>query len=629
MDIYTSSKNSLIEYFYGTPFRALERDTESEPEEQALTIANRLNRVFNENFPVFYKCLGNLHHKLAYHACLHLAKQDKTQRDALQFIDENATKLIRNTIQAEWMPSMFSLSFHRKTIRVGSDVAEEKRTLSSPNYMSLERSLWRYKITPLESAHMLRMVAQITDVITPVLVEQLVNYFANHPFTTKKEKICIGLIEKQITAIFEKEFEFSHSFSHITLQIQIIYDRITTQTSVFHAIFFKKGKTVLLSKKMDFHNPSFDTTLFETLSFSDFSQMMRRTKELLNQCKPKSLKPHHSKIRGFKRMCKNAPKSVFIEKANENDLIREYLLSIPEAQRESTALVLGKAYSLDRMYQDTHNTFYHAQNLKRFLLAILMKELEKALHPQKDFSLFKPLRMEAMLASPEEKANLVRLIQSPEFGTKGEMDDHTHRTHLLSVSAKLFHPGDSDWGSMSYYLTQKGSVLDEEHGEWKAFKNTLRMILQAARIKPTIYGKVIAAFHTLFHSLPETGCHIVYVIAIENKKIEQKPEDFFYVSHPRGKKCICHGESNHLDVLKKLQKAEDKSTLEKVKCLQVLEKNKQIKAQVPTVRLFTDKLPEADIHMISPLPENTMKQYKILIGNLVHALFESDPIEHE
>jgi hypothetical protein len=266
--------------------------------------------------------------------------------------------------------------------------------------------------------------------------------------------------------------------------------------------------------------------------------------------------------------------------------------------QKEVKVILGRAFEIKNLYQETHDIFIHAQATKWFAISCLIRELVKVFNPQDSIKYFHFLRA----PTPEQKGGLSiheykELLSAA--SNSSQVHDHSELgDHLLSADGYLLNSTNGE--SALNFLSKNYSILSRDP---KMFSNIIRSIFKdfvSLKIPKDRLNILVERMNTLINGLGDKRCGNLFVICVP-KAITP---DVQYRSHPFGKPCDCHDTIPDLEILKDLQNFQlNKSTL----C-----RNTQA-GQPPQFRLKVSALtPENGVlsFLLTPIPRDEKKSLK-------------------
>ncbi len=199
-------------------------------------------------------------------------------------------------------------------------------------------------------------------------------------------------------------------------------------------------------------------------------------------------------------------------------------------------IMIAQALEIQKIYQETHHVFIHAQDSGWLLFPDLVKELTKIHHPEQDLHQFKFLRM----------PDLHRSWDITHYCKNHFVHDHdtATRTDLISADGHFFH---NTYGESSLYFLSCNRSM--ETSSLLTFQNVIQHFYPKIPLEDTEnYARKMMQETTT--TAAKTGN--LFVICIP----KEKSASIQYRAHSYGVPCTCHPDSESLHILESLQKQE-------------------------------------------------------------------------
>lgn len=325
-------------------------------------------------------------------------------------------------------------------------------------------------------------------------------------------------------------------------------------------------------------------------------------------------------------------------------------------------VMLGRALEIKMIFSETHDVFTSSQSTDYLFLSIFLKELIRRQKPHKNIQGMKYFRDMCIFEKKEGLENKIektrflflrkaanwfanirtgkttdhkvrKLTQRPEtlkdfikkhplINDARQYFDHKAepRSKLLSLSGYFFDTAYTE--SSLYFLTHNYNILTRK----KKFDHTspLLKIVSDTLCKtfPTFQTEVLTIYiNQIVQALPkeEYPCGNFFVLCIP----KEKSKDIVYRAHPYGIMCSCHPNRETDAILKKAQNDE----IESIRCKS---------HSIPQWRAFIPQLENDEeegkerihIYRLSPIPKKTRDNLKMVIRNVVDALFTQLEIQN-
>ncbi len=234
----------------------------------------------------------------------------------------------------------------------------------------------------------------------------------------------------------------------------------------------------------------------------------------------------------FDRLCDSGV--INWEKESLLDKAIEPLTSIYEFDKKlEIKVMIGRALEIQKIYQETHDVFIHAQASSGIVFPSLVKEFMKIQHTDQNFHDFEFLRLPNSSTTPSITA----------YSKSFSVDDHEEQTRedLISADGYFYH---NEGGESSLYFMAKNSSI---------MSMTSTLLAKAIRyFHPSLSEESVNLFSKQVSDLTNADpSHIgnLFVFCLP----KEKSKEIQYRAHPFGKPCDCHSEEESTEVLEKLQ----------------------------------------------------------------------------
>lgn len=203
-------------------------------------------------------------------------------------------------------------------------------------------------------------------------------------------------------------------------------------------------------------------------------------------------------------------------------------------EKKDLMIMVARAMEIQKIYEETHHVFIHAQSSQWLIYPDLVKELMKLVHPEQDMHQFKFLRM----------PNLERPWDITRYSKAFDVYDHetTTRTDLISADGYFYHNG--AYESALDFMSRNENISSPSY-------STLSEVIEffIPGLDPFVKDPLIKK---LLEKVKAHQSKIgnLFVICIP----KEKSEEIQYRSHPFGKPCTCHLSSQDIPILEQLQK---------------------------------------------------------------------------
>lgn len=246
-------------------------------------------------------------------------------------------------------------------------------------------------------------------------------------------------------------------------------------------------------------------------------------------------------------------------------------------------IMIGRALEVQKIYQETHHVFIHAQASRGIIFPSLVKEFMKSQHRDQDFDGFEFLRLPNSSTTPSITA----------YSNAFNVFDHEEKTRddLISADAYFYH--NESYESSLHFLSLNKNIMGIASP----------LIAKAIRyFHPNLSEKSRGIFaRRIVSETDEDPSHIgnLFVFCIP----KEKSGEIQYRAHPFGKACHCHKENDSTEILEKLQAGIlDEETM----CNDLWNWN-----ACPQFRLFTPALTQENGVNVHLLPSNQSYQEKV------------------
>jgi hypothetical protein len=259
--------------------------------------------------------------------------------------------------------------------------------------------------------------------------------------------------------------------------------------------------------------------------------------------------------------------------------------------------MMGRALEIQKIYQDTHDVFIHAQNAKWLVFVDFVKEWMKVSCPEQDMHQFKFLRMPGF----SRQWGIERYSK----GSNVNDSDPIANQDLISADGYFYNGGYCE--SALYFMATNTNIMH----------SCLSVLIQTIRkAYPDLSELEIEKYaRKIFLSSEGNPSNIgnLFVVCIP-KQVSGRVQ---YRSHPFGRPCQCHGvnEERSREILDGLQKGE----------LNAYTSCTGLATLPPQFRLFTPELTKENGVKIYLIPENrkVRKTQKLKIRAIVDELHSS------
>lgn len=263
------------------------------------------------------------------------------------------------------------------------------------------------------------------------------------------------------------------------------------------------------------------------------------------------------------------------EQAKLDEAIRE--LTKNEEKRLRLKALMGRALEIQKIYQESHYVFIHAQMSSRLIFSELVEALVQRECPKENFRDYKFLRM----------PNLSRSWDIRKYSQITDVHDHEKITQEDLISADGYFYNNRRFESALFFLAHNSNIFE-------SCSSLIQKILG-------VYYKNLSWFESFsfarrFIGTTEGDSSIVgnlFVICIPKEKSKLMQ----YRSHPFGVPCCCHTRDSD-EILEDLQKGID------IRCISRLQ-----------FRLFTPALKKENGVKIFLIPSDGSFQ-KLLRKNI-------------